>query len=608
MNPLIVRVARFAAALALFAGTAPAYYFYVHYNGKNAPFNPIVEKWDLTALQNNTLYYYVSDTGPAAVAPGDSFQAFVSEIRSAAAQWNAVPTSALRLKYGGLFSAAAAQINTGVTVEFSDDLPPGVIALGGPITYAGPSNGQFVPILRSTIRVRNDLSQPSTACSNTACPTNSEYFFTTMVHEFGHTLGLQHTFTSSVMSTAVTSAATKATPLAADDLAGISELYPADGFNASVGSITGRVTSNGSGVSLASVVAISVSNSPISTLTNPDGTYAINGIPPGGYQVYVHPLPPALQTEVSPGNIVAPKDQDGNPFPFPVSAFTTQFYNYGSGTQEYFQSGTVWVASGSLSSGVNLQVRNCSFSAISSVRTYGYSATSVPIASPPVQVGIPASLVAYGAGLLQANNTLTSGLSISVMDDGSKGQVQISGVAPWVSGYIQMVASPWTFSQVGAKHLLFRTSDDVYVLPAAFAVVNLQPPSITAITPAVDGSGNHVLSVNGTNLTQASTTILFDGLPATVTGVASDGSLLVVPPPAPGSYQSVVTALNPDGQSSNYLQAPAPVTCTYDAAPGAPSLAVYPAALTPGSNTIDVVGTNTNFIDGQVLAGFGSSD
>ena len=114
----------------------------------------------------------------------------------------------------------------------------------------------------------------------------------TLVHEFGHTLGLQHTLTSSVMSTQVTSTSSRATPLGADDIAAISLLYPADGYLASVGSISGRVTMNGNGVNLASVVAIPPAIRPSARLTNPDGTYQINGIPPGYYYVYAHPLPP----------------------------------------------------------------------------------------------------------------------------------------------------------------------------------------------------------------------------------------------------------------------------------------------------------------------------
>ena len=82
---------------------------------------------------------------------------------------------------------------------------------------------------------------------------------------------------------------------------------------------------NGQGVNLASVVAISPSNPAISTLTNPDGTYQINGIPPGQYYVYVHPLPPPLEGESSPDNIYPPHNSAGTYFP-PDTGFATQFY------------------------------------------------------------------------------------------------------------------------------------------------------------------------------------------------------------------------------------------------------------------------------------------
>ena len=78
-------------------------------------------------------------------------------------------------------------------------------------------------------------------------------------------------------------------------------------------------------MNLASVVAISPSNPAIATLTNPDGTYQINGIPPGEYYVYVHPLPPPVEGEGSPDNVFTRTIPTAFILP-PDTGFATQFY------------------------------------------------------------------------------------------------------------------------------------------------------------------------------------------------------------------------------------------------------------------------------------------
>lgn len=127
------------------------------------------------------------------------------------------------------------------------------------------------------------------------------------------------------MSTQITRATSKASPLAADDIAGISLLYPARNFLSLTGTITGRVTLGGNGVGMASVTAIPPSGPALNTLTNPDGTYRIDGIPQGQYFVYVQPLPSPLDGEASPANIVAPIGPDGQPFPFPSPSTPSSF-------------------------------------------------------------------------------------------------------------------------------------------------------------------------------------------------------------------------------------------------------------------------------------------
>src|SRR5882672_4903562 len=93
-----------AAAVAVLAIAAPsqAYYQYIHYAGRNAPFTPLYEKFDLysntaTMLPNKTVTFFASDQSPATYGPNDSFGAVLSQVKQALAQWNGVATSDLRV-------------------------------------------------------------------------------------------------------------------------------------------------------------------------------------------------------------------------------------------------------------------------------------------------------------------------------------------------------------------------------------------------------------------------------------------------------------------------------------------------------------------------------
>ena len=607
----VTRLAAAIAGLLALTGTGSAYYYY-YFAGAPARF-------DLNALVNNTIPFYISNQGPAALTSGDSFQAVVSEIRSAANVWNGVGSSAVRLAYGGLFTLGRIDNSPSIDVEFSDDVPPGLLAVGFPESFAAPatgSSGPFVPITRSFLLLPSDMTKIPIYG---AMPSYSEAFFVTLVHEFGHTMGLQHSLASAVMSTLTTSASSKSSPLGADDIAAISLLYPAANYLTTVGSISGRVTMNGSGVGLASVVAISPTNQAICTLTNPDGTYQINGIPPGPtYYVYAHPLPPpASGIESTPDNLYFPFDANGQPIPpnyDPASnTFATQFYSGPSGTRNWQQAQALAVTAGNTVSGIDFNVSPRSYEAVYSVRTYGYTQAGLYVSPAPVTLGAsaPVPIAATGGGLLQSNQTVTPGLGVSTL-----GVVaQIGDLEPYPPPYPYIaVYVLYTSFGVGAgpKHLLFSTPNDLYVLPSGFNAVTNPPPSISSVTPTFDPGGNRAVVVAGANFNE-NTRILFDGLPGTIKTVNADGSLLVTPPPAPGSYMATVVALNSDGQSSLFL-AQNPPTFTYDAAP-APSLVVSPSVLTPGADiTVTVAGTNTNFIDPSTnvvngsYVGFGTSD
>jgi len=91
---------------------------------------------------------------------------------------------------------------------------------------------------------------------------------------------------------------------------------------------------------------------------------------------------------------------------------------------------------------------------------------------------------------------------------------------------------------------------------------------------------------------------------AVIEQVNADGSLVVLPPQAPGGYTANVVALNSDGQSSLFLQVnPANLHLRS----GGCSLAHrVPHLPDPRRRiTVDVTGTATNFVDGQTVVGFG---
>src|SRR4029078_10622427 len=91
------------------------------------------------------------------------------------------------------------------------------------------------------------------------------------------------------------------------------------------GGISGLVTMNCQGVNLASVVAMLPNGLAVSALTNPDGTDAIDGLTPRSYLIYVHPLPPPLDGQASPGDVNYPVDNQNKTFPAGAS-FETVFY------------------------------------------------------------------------------------------------------------------------------------------------------------------------------------------------------------------------------------------------------------------------------------------
>lgn len=563
------------------AALAPAYYHFVRYQSRTAPYVPIYDRFDVASLPNRTVPFLISENGPSQLAAGDTTAAVISQIRAAARVWSSVETSELKLAFGGLYAPGTSMAGPWIEVEFTDELPPGILAQGGPVTrlepIQGTSGNTFVPISKSLLRLPRNLS---------ARASWSERFFLTVVHEFGHTLGLQHSWASGAMSTEITRATSKARPLTSDDVAGISVLYPAAGFPASYGSISGRVSSAGSGVALASVVALAPNRPAISALTHPDGSYRIEGVPAGQYFVVAHPLPPSLAGEPTPVNLELPSDPGGKIVPNQL--FDTTFYPGTSLPQQ-----AVGVAEGEMIENVNFNVNRRDRINLYSAQTYSFLGQE---AIKPATLTLGAqkgTMVFTGYGMTAP----LAGLSMSLIS----APETAGALRTYSSGYLQSDIALSPVSAEGARHLLFSYNGENYLLPSGLNVMQRTAPSLNSVTSNADRS----LSLQGASL-GSTTQIWVDGVVARVK-TAQDGQLTVVPPPAPSGYRGVLAAFNTDGQSSLFVHGANSPAYTQEGE--APTTSLSTLALPAGSESvIEISGTGGDFTLWPPVVGFGSSD
>lgn len=240
--------------------------------------------------------YFVTDRG----VPGVSATDLQSAAGRAFATWESVPTASITYTFGGYTSALPGE-DDGRSVLGFVERPDLDRVLASTSFLMDVTTGA---ILESDIFF-NASFQWSVSASGQAGYYDVQ---TIALHEIGHLSGLGH---SALGETELTSTgrrviATDAImfPIAfpagttfnrslhADDVAGISDLYPDGGIRSASGSISGRVTLDGHGVLGAHIVAFNPSTGAMigGFSLNSRGEFLVADLPPGPYVVRVEPL------------------------------------------------------------------------------------------------------------------------------------------------------------------------------------------------------------------------------------------------------------------------------------------------------------------------------
>jgi hypothetical protein len=231
---------------------------------------------------------------------GVSVQEFQAAVDRAFATWQNVPTTGITYQFAGVTSALPGD-DDGLTTLGFDAEPSLDRVLAATSFLIDITTGEIV---ESDIFF-NSIFAWSVAPSGVRGRYDVESI---ALHEIGHLSGLGH---SAIGETEMASGGRRVLAAEAvmfpiafsagnvtgralrhDDVAGISDLYPLGDFEDATGSISGRVTKNGTGVRGAHVVAFDVERGTLVgnfTLSS-DGRFTIAGLAPGPHALRVEPL------------------------------------------------------------------------------------------------------------------------------------------------------------------------------------------------------------------------------------------------------------------------------------------------------------------------------
>jgi hypothetical protein len=222
-------------------------------------------------------------------------------IRRAFSTWQAVPTASIAYQFVGFTAALPSQEDGQSTLGFASR-PELDRVLGATDILVDNATGEIVEA-----DIFFNTAFPWSVAA--AGETGKFDLESIALHEIGHLSGLGHSALGEtelrpdggrrvlaaeavMFPIAYPAGNISARTLRADDVAGISDLYPDGGFSTTTGSVSGHVMHNGVGVFGAHVVAFDpAGGSLIGSLSLDDqGSFSMLGLSPGPHVIRVEPL------------------------------------------------------------------------------------------------------------------------------------------------------------------------------------------------------------------------------------------------------------------------------------------------------------------------------
>jgi hypothetical protein len=241
--------------------------------------------------------YYVTNRN----VPGVTAAQLQATLDRAFGTWSSVPTASISAQFVAFVANEPGDNDNRSVIGFRSRPDLGSRVLGTTSFRLDDQTGQ---IIESDI-ILNAAMSWSVAASGEPGRFDVESI---ALHEIGHMLGLGHSALGEtelgtdgrsirgkrtvMFPIAYPSGNIEDRTLKADDIAGMSDVYPTPAFQADTGAVSGRVTLNGTGIFGAHVTAFNLNTGDLvgGFSLNQRGEFAVGGLAPGLYVVRAEPL------------------------------------------------------------------------------------------------------------------------------------------------------------------------------------------------------------------------------------------------------------------------------------------------------------------------------